>query len=152
MEHGRVTIDISEVQFAEKIGAGKFGEVFKGTCRGRTVALKKMNEEYKDLYDVRIFYLHTAYTSKELLKEMDALEQGTNPNVVAVLGVVVQEVNGKQEVVALMSEFMDNKDLHTIIHAAKPEERLSLLKKFRVLIDIASGMAWLQGKKVRCSK
>lgn len=68
------------------------------------------------------------------------MENSSNPNSVQGLGIVVETVNGKEEIFALLSEYMDKKDLHSIVHSSDPKEKLSVFKKFRVLIDIASGM------------
>ena len=35
-------IDFREIQLAERVGRGNFGEVFKGYWRGTVVAVKKM--------------------------------------------------------------------------------------------------------------
>ena len=33
-------IDPTEIEFDEKIGEGSYGQVFSGSCRGKTVAIK----------------------------------------------------------------------------------------------------------------
>lgn len=47
-DDGSSEIDFSELKFEEKIGEGTFGEVWKGTCRGKEVAIKKLKKEKSD--------------------------------------------------------------------------------------------------------
>lgn len=45
----------SELTFEQELGAGEFGRVFRGSYRGREVAIKKLNydsEEYRAVRDV----------------------------------------------------------------------------------------------------
>lgn len=44
-------IGFSEIVFGEKIGEGTFGEVWKGTCRGKDVAIKKQKNSRKEVLD-----------------------------------------------------------------------------------------------------
>lgn len=41
-------IGYSELGFGEKIGEGTFGEVWRGTCRGKEVAIKKQKNPNND--------------------------------------------------------------------------------------------------------
>lgn len=42
-------IDRNEVKFEEKIGGGCFGNVYRGKCRGKNVAIKKLlNQDMDD--------------------------------------------------------------------------------------------------------
>lgn len=41
-------IGFSEICFEKKIGEGTFGEVWRGTCRGKEVAIKKMKKSDSD--------------------------------------------------------------------------------------------------------
>ena len=49
------TIQPQEVQLEKSIGKGSFGEVFKGTCRGQTVAIKILNKQQLSEKQMREF-------------------------------------------------------------------------------------------------
>ena len=41
-------IEPSEIEYGEIIGEGSFGKVWKGTCRGKQVAIKILDNEISD--------------------------------------------------------------------------------------------------------
>eukprot|EP01127_Copromyxa_protea_P014317 TRINITY_DN3967_c1_g1_i1.p1 TRINITY_DN3967_c1_g1~~TRINITY_DN3967_c1_g1_i1.p1 ORF type:complete len:470 (+),score=52.52 TRINITY_DN3967_c1_g1_i1:186-1595(+) len=125
-------ISADEIETHDRLlGEGQFGQVFEGRCRGTPVAIKFMKPETSN--------------SEEMLKEVVAMSEWPHPNVVTLLGACVNIVEDKEQCWALVSELME-KDLSTLVYAKKEEDKLTLYQKFQALIDIASGMSWLQGK------
>jgi predicted Ser/Thr protein kinase len=45
-EKGKVHIKASELEFGSKIAEGKYGTVYKGKCRGQTVAIKLLHNQH----------------------------------------------------------------------------------------------------------
>ena len=45
---GPPDISADEIEYQEKIGGGCFGHVFRGTCRGKEVAIKKLFKQDLD--------------------------------------------------------------------------------------------------------
>jgi len=45
-EKGKVHIKASELEFGSKIAEGKYGIVYKGKCRGQTVAIKLLHNQH----------------------------------------------------------------------------------------------------------
>jgi hypothetical protein len=133
-----------EIIYQNKLGSGAFGDVFKATVRRREVAVKKLNDHYRELPEL-------------LLEEVEAMAQSTSPNTVAFLGglysvsflfVLTHEVIYQSPenpvVTGFVSEFMEGSELKTLIHRQPGQEPLSMFKKIRALLDIASGLAWMQ--------
>ena len=53
---GPPDITSDEIEYHEKIGGGCFGHVFRGTCRGKEVAIKKLFKQdldEKTLFDFK---------------------------------------------------------------------------------------------------
>ncbi|CAI5445287.1 unnamed protein product [Caenorhabditis angaria] len=118
---------LAEVDFQESIGAGSFGKVYKGTYRGKLVAVKR--------------YRAMAFGCKSetdmLCREVSILSRLSHPNIVAFVGTSLDDPSQ----FAIVTEFVENGSLFHLLHEEKrvldPDFRL------RVSLDIARGMLYL---------
>lgn len=122
-------IEKGEIRLEEKIGGGCFGNVFKGTVRGKTVAIKKLHAQDMD-----------QATLEEFRKEVEIMTHLRHPNIVLFMGACTEPGN-----FAIVTELLSGGSLHDLLH--NPKIPISLLQKVKMLKDIALGMNWLH-----CSK
>lgn len=118
-------IKADEIIYGEKIGGGCFGSVYKGTCRGLTVAIKKLVKQ--DL-DPKVM--------EDFRKEVDILTQMRHPNVVLFLGACTEP--GKM---AIVCELMHD----SVFGILRKHKDLSILQRVKMAKDTAQGMTWLHG-------
>jgi len=118
-------IQSSEVKIVEKIGGGCFGTVYKGICRGKDVAVKKLHQH--TLIDTAL---------EEFKKEVDIMTHLRHPNIVLLMGACTEPGN-----LMIITELLPRGDVSTIIH--NQHMKLSLLKKLHMAKDVAQGMNWL---------
>lgn len=128
-DHSSSEIGFSELKFDVKIGEGTFGEVWKGTCRGKEVAIKKLKNQNAD-----------DYALGEFRKEIDIMSKIRHPNIVLFLGVCITTND-----LYLVSEYLPRGDLETLLGNSKYDA--SLFRRLRMAKDAALGMNWLH-----CSK
>jgi len=121
-------IGSSELKTLDKIGSGCFGTVFRGTCRGKVVAIKKLHQQ--DLEE---------NVMEEFKKEIAILAHLRHPNVILFLGACAETGN-----MAIVTEYMQMGDVHHVIHS---NPTLPLLRRLVMAKDVAQGMTWLH-----CSK
>uniref|UniRef100_A0A6B2L398 Protein kinase domain-containing protein n=1 Tax=Arcella intermedia TaxID=1963864 RepID=A0A6B2L398_9EUKA len=119
----------TDVQYERKniIGRGSFGDVYWGTCRGSTVALKVLQAKSN--------FQHLA----EIRHEIEMLSKLKHQNVVVWMGLI--EGGGKYGI--LMS--LEKTSLKDVIYKMGP---LETLKKWKYSIDICRGMCWLASKNI----
>lgn len=125
-EWGPPEINSEELEYLEKIGGGCFGSVYRGRCRGKEVAIKKL---FKQDVDEK--------TLADFRKEVQIMSQLRHPNTLLFMGACTTP--GKM---ALVTEMMPKGNLATFLH----EERHANFPLHRRLImarDCALGMNWL---------
>jgi serine/threonine protein kinase len=118
-------IAASEVKIIEKIGSGCFGTVYRGSCRGKDVAVKKLHQQ--TLVDAAL---------EEFKKEVEIMTHLRHPNIVLLMGACTEPGN-----LMIITEMMPKGDVSSIIHNSN--SKLSLLKKLHMAKDVAQGMNWL---------
>jgi serine/threonine protein kinase len=118
-------IRAEEIIIEEKIGGGCFGSVFKGKCRGVTVAIKQLHKQ--DL-DPKIL--------EDFRKEVDIMTQMRHPNVVLFMGACT-EPSKLMIVCELLKE-----NVNDLIQKNKD---MTLDKRLLIAKGAAAGMAWLHG-------
>ncbi|KAH3768041.1 dual specificity protein kinase [Pelomyxa schiedti] len=114
----------AEIDLQDKIGEGKFAQVFKATCRGKPVAAKvlslsKTNEDYIE----------------DFKKEVDIMSKISHPNCCLYMGVCVG-IPGKMIIITELY----NMSLDTVLFSSQP---LSPSTRMKMGLDVAMGMNWL---------
>lgn len=117
-------VDYEEIEFKDAIGAGSFGAVWKGLCRGEIVAIKQCKVgDQKD--------------ADMLLKEIRYLQKLRHPRLVAFLGCC-----NKPPHVLLLVEYMRGGSLHALLFGPK-KRNPSFTVKVRMAQQVAEGLAYL---------
>lgn len=118
-----------EVEVTERIGAGNFGEVFRGRLWGSDVAVKLMRA--------------TEVTSKEvesLKDEVDILAQLRHPNVVLYMGASTTPPN-----IFIVTEWCERGSLHDMLY--DPTQPISAASRVNMALQTAQGMAYLHSRR-----
>lgn len=118
-------IDPSEIEFDTKIGEGSYGQVFSGTCRGKTVAIK--------VFKPGMF--QTEEERQAIREEVRIMSKIYHPNVVLFMGACTLDDN-----LMIVTEKLPT-DLETLI--IDERKVLSLYQRMKMAKDAALGMNWL---------
>eukprot|EP01114_Cavostelium_apophysatum_P013781 TRINITY_DN3418_c0_g1_i2.p1 TRINITY_DN3418_c0_g1~~TRINITY_DN3418_c0_g1_i2.p1 ORF type:complete len:701 (-),score=152.53 TRINITY_DN3418_c0_g1_i2:17-2119(-) len=113
-----------DIELLDKIGAGHYGDVYKGRYFSSNVALKTL----KDI------------GNETLYQEMNVLMQMRHPNIVQFLGVYS---NDKKETF-MVTEFLSKGSLQDLLQAAPIAQN----QQIQLIEQIAAGMAYLENKEV----
>ena len=124
-------LDAKEVNYQEDdtslLGKGGYGKVYRGKCKGRSVAIKKYLSRSEE-----------AFT--ELRSEAKLLQQSHHPCVVCLIGVCVHPL------MALVLEEAPLKSLEFPILKKKiPVHRLTI---FRIAAEVAAALRFLHGRGI----
>mmetsp|Transcript_18128 Transcript_18128/g.51128 ORF Transcript_18128/g.51128 Transcript_18128/m.51128 type:complete len:540 (+) Transcript_18128:203-1822(+) len=114
-----------ELVYMEQIGGGCYGKVFKGTCRGKVVAIKKFHKQ--DFNEAVI---------REFQKEVKICTRLLHPNILLFMGACTELGS-----LAIVTELMPKGNLETLLHDMN--HKLSLRLRLRMAQDCAAGMNWL---------
>ncbi|XP_036409631.1 ephrin type-B receptor 1-like [Megalops cyprinoides] len=122
-------IDVSSVKIEEVIGAGEFGEVYKGRLK-----LPGKREIY-----VAIKTLKAGYSEKQrrdFLSEASIMGQFDHPNIIRLEGVVT-----KSRPVMIVTEFMENGALDSFLR--QNDGQFTVIQLVGMMRGIAAGMKYL---------
>ncbi|XP_078266725.1 ephrin type-B receptor 1 isoform X1 [Rhinoraja longicauda] len=122
-------IDVSCVKIEEVIGAGEFGEVYKGRLK-----LSAKREMY-----AAIKTLKAAYSEKQrrdFLSEASIMGQFDHPNIIRLEGVVT-----KSRPVMIITEFMENGALDSFLR--QNDGQFTVIQLVGMMRGIAAGMKYL---------
>lgn len=124
-----LVIEYSEVECQEKIGAGGFGDVYRGHFRGTEVAIKKVlaDKLSKEAID-------------ELTKEAQIMSGLRHPNVVLFMGFC------NPPNVCMVFEFIKRGSLYDLLY--RERRKFSVHEVVGINEDISSGMCYLHGAGV----
>jgi serine/threonine protein kinase len=123
--NSETVIKSTEIELGSEIARGGYGTVFKGKCRGQTVAIKKLHNQHL-----------SGDKLEELKKEVQIQSQLRHPCILLLMGVCTEP-----DKVALVMEYVDGKSLDRMLHEEKVP--LTLHQKFQLAKDIAKGCYWL---------
>ncbi|KAH3767537.1 Serine/threonine-protein kinase CTR1 [Pelomyxa schiedti] len=119
-------INFSKVTLINKVGAGSYGEVWKGKWTGTSIAVKRLfGDEVQE----------------DLLQEISILCQLRHPNIVLFMGVSVDVTK-----YCIVTEFVENGNLFTILHRETCPIFLDFNQRETILADSARGIAYLHGR------
>ncbi|KAI9209119.1 kinase-like domain-containing protein, partial [Polychytrium aggregatum] len=119
---------------ANPIGRGGFGEVFTGTYFGSKVAIKQL----LGTCNSRVL--------ADYNNEIDIWQKLNHPHILPLLGACDQDEDGNPIPPFMVSPFMPNGTLCG--HVSDPDDPVSLDEKLRLLYQVASGMAYLHGRRI----
>ncbi|GAM16920.1 hypothetical protein SAMD00019534_000950, partial [Acytostelium subglobosum LB1] len=123
-------IDKSEIIYNRdsKIGSGAFGSVFKGTVRGKEVAIKKLTQQF---YDETVL--------NEFRKEVCLMTKLRNPHLLLFMGACTTPGN-----LSIVTELMPKGSLHSLLRVKEDSpDFIDFKRAILVARDTALGMNWL---------
>lgn len=127
----RFEIEPHEVRFAEQIGSGGFGVVFRGKFRGQLVAIKKIHANA----------LSNAASIAEFQSEVAVLCTLAHPNILKFMGACVKPPN-----LMIVTEFMARGTLFDILHQSSMKVTWAMRR--RMALDSCRGMRYLHDSKL----
>jgi len=123
-----VVIEITELNFLNKVGEGAFSEVWEGWWNGVHVAIKKLKLMVNDtLFEERF------------LREVENLRKGNHHNVVMFYGVCLKPA-------CIVTEFMAGGNLYDLLH--KQHASLSFPLIIKMATDLAVGFSHLHSLSI----
>jgi len=125
-------IRYSEMCFLENLGAGEFGQVYRGSCRGQEVAIKQ-------LYWDNAKGLKAEEVLKDLEKEIDSFRHLQHKRLVKFVGACLDLPTP-----CLVTEYMPGGSLHHLLHVRKL--RLPLLHCINMCLQLADGVVYLHSQ------
>lgn len=128
-EGALVEIPYAEVECQEKIGAGGFGDVYRGYFRGTEVAIKKVLSDKLSKEAV-----------EELMKEAKIMSGLRHPNVVLFMGFC------RPPQTCMVFEYIKRGSLYDLLY--RERRKFSIHEVTKVIDDIACGMCYLHGAGV----
>jgi len=123
-------IGYAELQFVEHLGSGEFGQVFRGFCRGREVAIKQLYWDSNVLPEVIV---------SDLTREIESFRHLRHKRLVSFMGACLEVPN-----LCLVTEYMPGGSLHHLLHVRK--QRLPLLHCINMCLQLADGVQYLHSQ------
>ncbi|KAK7279008.1 hypothetical protein RJT34_24049 [Clitoria ternatea] len=126
---GEEDLDIpwSELVLKENIGTGSFGTVLRADWRGSDVAVKILKVQG---FDRERF--------EEFLKEVSLMKRLRHPNIVLLMGAVIQPPK-----LSIVTEYLSRGSLYELLHTPGVGLSLSERRRLSMAYDVASGMNYL---------
>ncbi|CAI5715979.1 unnamed protein product [Hyaloperonospora brassicae] len=126
-------IAYDSLTFDKLIARGASGEVWRGTCGSRVVAIKQLLPEKRHNESAVMMFSHEARIAS-------ALE---HPSIVQFVGLSWNRVCD----LCIVSEFMTQGDLSVLLTSARKEELSWCKEKLAIAIDIADALTYLHGRE-----
>ncbi|XP_044075016.1 ephrin type-B receptor 1 isoform X5 [Siniperca chuatsi] len=122
-------IDVSTVKIEEVIGAGEFGEVYKGRLK-----LPGKREIYVAIKTLKVGYVEKQ--RRDFLSEASIMGQFDHPNIIRLEGVVT-----KSRPVMIVTEFMENGALDSFLR--QNDGQFTVIQLVGMMRGISAGMKYL---------
>jgi tRNA A-37 threonylcarbamoyl transferase component Bud32 len=117
----------SELVFISKVSAGAFGVVWKGTHKGKTVAIKKMKLEKMPRGETK--FIQLVINEAKIMRDMPKHDR------------VVQFIGFDFRTVSIIMELMPRGALSSFI--SKCKYNMDWSTRYQMMLDICEGMAFL---------
>jgi len=114
-----------EIEYKEVIGVGAFGQVIRGICRGKDVAIKKLHKPITDEETLIAFKTEVAIMSTIF-----------HPNICLFMGACTQAGN-----FFIVQEFLPGGDVEKLLRNATQD--IPLYRRMQMAKDAALGVNWL---------
>lgn len=126
-ERGGWVISLTELLIGEPIGKGEFADVYKGTYRGKAVAVKQLKDRER--------------AAQTFLKEASVMTSMRHENLVQLIGVVLGDT------IYLITEFMGKGSL---VEYLRSRGRTVITKKNQInfATDTCAGMSYLESNNL----
>eukprot|EP01125_Pyxidicula_operculata_P016473 TRINITY_DN5674_c0_g1_i2.p1 TRINITY_DN5674_c0_g1~~TRINITY_DN5674_c0_g1_i2.p1 ORF type:complete len:718 (-),score=112.45 TRINITY_DN5674_c0_g1_i2:221-2374(-) len=124
-------IDPKEIILKERVGRGRFSDVYRGVWRKTEVAVKKLDES-----------VNSPEVVKELFREVNLIMNLRHPNVLTFLGAAVKAPNH----LAIVLEFLPRGSLYDVLQNKNIIVEPDHIRKMS--LDCARGMTYLHGSRI----
>ncbi|XP_045816839.1 serine/threonine-protein kinase CTR1-like isoform X1 [Trifolium pratense] len=131
LEEEDLDIPWSELILKENIGTGSFGTVLRADWRGSDVAVKILKVQG---FDSERF--------EEFLKEVTLMKRLRHPNIVLLMGAVVQPPK-----LSIVTEYLSRGSLYELLQMPTVGPSISEKRRLSMAYDVASGMNYLHQMK-----
>jgi tRNA A-37 threonylcarbamoyl transferase component Bud32 len=118
--------------FAELVGKGAFGSVYKGTLAKTPIVVKVM--DHKIIQDVS----HSTFVT-----EIQALTRFRHPNLITLMGICRTKPS-------LVYPFMERLSLYHTLHEYKVDDPISFINRARILQQVGCALAYLHSASPPC--
>ncbi|XP_029684460.1 serine/threonine-protein kinase TNNI3K isoform X1 [Takifugu rubripes] len=120
-------LQLSDLEFNEIIGSGSFGQVYRGKCRNKIVAIKRYRANtYCSKSDVDMF-----------CREVSILCCLNHPCIIQFVGACLDDPSQ----FAIVTQYVSGGSLFALLHEQK--RLIDLQSKLIIAIDVAKGMEYL---------
>lgn len=131
LEEEDLDIPWSELILKENIGTGSFGTVLRADWRGSDVAVKILKVQG---FDSERF--------EEFLKEVTLMKRLRHPNIVLLMGAVIQPPK-----LSIVTEYLSRGSLYELLQMPGVGSSISEKRRLSMAYDVASGMNYLHQMK-----
>jgi len=123
-------IGYGDMDFVEHLGAGEFGQVYRGRCRGQEVAIKQLYWDNTVQPEVVI---------QDLTREIESFRHLRHIRLVSFVGACLEIPN-----LCLVTEYMPGGSLHHLLHVRKL--RLPPGHALNMCLQLADGVLYLHSQ------
>eukprot|EP00039_Didymoeca_costata_P022212 m.3995 g.3995 ORF g.3995 m.3995 type:complete len:586 (-) comp2874_c0_seq1:954-2711(-) len=114
-----------DVSMGKMLGAGNYGEVYKGNYKNLPVAIKTVKEESMGI--------------EEFMREAQVMKKMQHPNLVQLIGVCSKDIP-----MYIVTEFIPHGDMLSYLRRPESKSEIDEKAKLHISTQVADGMAYLE--------